>query len=131
MPSLETKQKLAWAACLALPIGLVYLWFENSLNEDVGKTVLQRIPSPDGWRTAVVTEVDGGATVNFAYTVTIEPAGKEALMVYAGTVRGKYGIETRWLNPNTLQVSFDHARFIRVGAVKDLKVLTKGKTDLP
>ncbi len=119
------------ALLLALSIGLAAQWVENMPGGTVGRTVLKRIPSPDGRRTAVITEVDGGATVSFAYTVTIEPGGKEAVMVYAGTVRGEYGIETRWLDPRTLQVSFDHARFIRLGAVGDLKVLTKGKVDLP
>ena len=116
------------ALLIALFVGLASHWLEDG---SVNRTVLKRIPSPDGRRTAVVTEVDGGATVSFVYSVTIEPGAKEALMVYAGTVGGQYGIETNWLDAHSLQVSFDHARLIRKGTVEDLNVQTKGKFDLP
>ncbi len=52
-------------------------------------------------------------------------------MAYEATVGDRSGVDLRWLNAQTLEVSFDHARFTRLGDVPELSVSLEGTVDRP
>lgn len=52
-------------------------------------------------------------------------------MAYKATIGERSGVDVRWLDTRTLELSFDHARFIRLSHIKSLKVKVKGTVDPP
>ncbi len=99
----------------------------NLLNSGaISREIVARIPSPDKHRIAVVLQVNGGATVAYAYSVCVQPGGEEAAMVYAPTS----DVAVRWIDEKNIEVSFLHARFVRKGVLNGLNVLIRGGVDL-
>ena len=106
---------------------LTLLWGWGA--EDVEE--LQRIPSPDGSRTAVITRTNGGATTSYGYVVHIQPGGEEAFMAYGPEIGGRYGWQVCWKDVSTLSIDFDSARWVRTSPVKGLNVTFHGKLREP
>jgi len=77
--------------------------------------------SPNHAFEAVLVEINGGATVDFAYEVGVRPRGSHAFQSVAflyGATRSQcaYGVNLRWRGKDTLQIEYLEAKF-----VKDIK----------
>lgn len=115
---------------LVASLGLFYAGargLDSTLDWGATEEATDRIPSPDGRRVASVVELNG-ALSGTGYSVRVE--GKEAAMAYkAEREDGREGVAVRWLDAQTVEVSFRHARFVREGKIPGLKVVVKGSVD--
>ena len=76
-----------------------------------------RARSPGGSLEAVVIETNGGATTSFGYEIYVVPAGsavrkgRRVASLY-GAVRNQhaYGVNLRWLTPDSLNVEYLRAK---------------------
>jgi len=100
---------LALAALLAL---------SGCGDDSVSRVEVARVAAPDGKTDAVVIEVNGGATADFAYDIFVLPHGaavdgEAALRLYGATRNAHaYGVNLRWASPAQLRVEYLEARRI-------------------
>jgi hypothetical protein len=125
------------ALCLLLLVALPFLLLRSCVSHEE----VARVAAPGGQFQAVLVEVNGGATTDFAYSVRIEGMGllgfeQEVAWLY-GAHRSAcaYGVNLRWAAPNRLLIEYRDAKQVRttpaeVGG-RGLKVeLKPGTTDV-
>ena len=87
-------------------------------DDSVSRVEVARVAAPDGKADAVVIEVNGGATADFAYDIFVLPHGaaadgEAALRLYGATRNAHaYGVNLRWASPAQLRVEYLEARRI-------------------
>ena len=103
------------ALCLLLLVALPFLL----LRSCVSREEVARVPAPGGQAHAVLVEVNGGATTDFAYSVRLEGLGllgfeQEVAWLY-GAHRSDcaYGVNLRWAAPNRLLIEYRDADQVR------------------
>jgi len=102
---LQTIAILSFAALFCLFV--MYLVFAPSEDE------VARVPSPDKKFEAVLTEINGGATTSFGYSIYIVKRGQstfwhKSVAYLYGAIRNNnaYGINLKWNNPGELAIEY-------------------------
>lgn len=105
---------LATASLLLLVVPPVLLVRSCVSHEEVA-----RVPAPGGQVHAVLVEVNGGATTDFAYSVRVEAMGglgfeQEVAWLYAAHRSDcAYGVNLRWAAPDRLLIEYSNAERVR------------------
>ena len=115
-PSRYDPPRLGCQGCAATGILGVLLAWCLLLSTCVSEVVVARTTSPDGRVVATVTEVDAGATVDFAYDVRVFRNWPwhwdySVARLY-GAVRSEcaYGVDLKWIGSDTLMISYKEAK---------------------
>ncbi|HEX8667341.1 MAG TPA: hypothetical protein VF727_03090 [Allosphingosinicella sp.] len=110
------------------------------LGSCISRDEVARLPSPDGALEAVLVEINGGATTDFAYAVRLEEPGwfgaaSEVASFYAAHRSDcAYGVNLRWAGPDRLLIEYRdaeqaEARPARIGGRNVSVQLKPGVTD--
>ena len=103
-------------SCLAFAaMGLLFVLLPFCTVFGVSRAEVARVRSPDGALDAVLIEINGGATTDFAYSVRVEEAewfgaSKEVASFY-GARRSDcaYGVNIRWAGHDRIRIEYQNS----------------------
>ncbi|MEJ7932936.1 hypothetical protein WG907_01530 [Sphingobium sp. AN558] len=98
---------------------------------------VMKAQSPDGALVATVTEINGGATTDFAYEINIARRWPiywdHAVAGLYGAVRSDcaYGVNIRWADSNNLHITYKDATFVDIDRIahfwgRDVRIVATG-----
>jgi hypothetical protein len=113
----QTRLQRDWGCLLAFALTclLVLLAPTLMLSGCVSRDEVARLASPTGSVAAVLVEINGGATTDFAYSVHLEEPGwlgasEEVASFYAAHRSScAYGVNLRWAAPDRLLIEYQDA----------------------
>jgi hypothetical protein len=136
------RPRLGWGGCLGIGI-LVFIFLACLLlTTCVSRVEVMRAKSPDIGLVATVVEINAGATTDFAYEINIARnwplRWDHAVAGFYGAGRSDcaYGVNIRWINNETLSVTYKDAKSMDVDQAaqmfgRTVRIIAKEAVDDP